>query len=152
MSVVRRVLFPLFGLGHYDYGIMRYRYPMQFAQHASPFLVRGGSDLRIRFLPRGTRPPSSVADLEARLAEAQLQDLQLQLQPHFLFNALIYHFVTTMSAVLTRCWHDSAICSGAHCRQDIPQEVPLEQELALVKSYIAIDWRSDLETIYGLNS
>src|ERR1700761_5350405 len=37
MSIVRSALAPLFGLGHYDYGIMFYRYPMEFAQHVLLF-------------------------------------------------------------------------------------------------------------------
>jgi hypothetical protein len=33
MSFSRHLLAPAFGLGPYDYGIMFYRYPMEFAQH-----------------------------------------------------------------------------------------------------------------------
>ncbi|MBD5656156.1 MAG: hypothetical protein IAI50_13415, partial [Candidatus Eremiobacteraeota bacterium] len=32
MSLSRAVIFPLAGLGHYDYGVMLYRYPMEAAK------------------------------------------------------------------------------------------------------------------------
>ena len=53
-----------------------------------------------------------ASQLETRLAEAQLQALQRQLHPHFLFNtlnaisALMHHDVEAAD----RCWPGSAIC------------------------------------------
>jgi two-component system, LytTR family, sensor kinase len=88
MSVVRKVLSPLFGLGPYDYGIMRYRYPMEFAQHVLLFWSGVGAIYAFDSYREARDRQVASADLEARLAEAQLQNLQLQLQPHFLFNAL----------------------------------------------------------------
>src|SRR5215831_17817888 len=79
--ISRSTLYPLFGLGSYDYGIMIARYPMEFFHDAIAYVVIAGI---LYLFDRHVR----TAQLEARLAEARLQNLRLQLQPHFLFNAL----------------------------------------------------------------
>lgn len=84
----RSAWYQLAGLGHYDYGRMAIRYPMEFANHiiiytliavlvtvASQFRAARARELR-------------TAQLEGDLAQAQLHNLRLQLNPHFLFNAL----------------------------------------------------------------
>jgi two-component system, LytTR family, sensor kinase len=140
MSVVRRLLAPLFALGQYDYGIMLYRYPMEFAQHVLLFWFAVGAIYTFDSYREARDRQLASADLEARLAETQLQNLQLQLQPHFLFNAL-----NTISSVM----YDDVRRADTMLAQlsDLlrrtlqtghSQEVPLEDELALVKSYIAI--------------
>jgi two-component system, LytTR family, sensor kinase len=140
MSVVRSLLSPLLGLGRYNYGIMRYRYPMELAQHvllfwfavATVYVFDSWREARDRQL--------ASAHLEARLAEAQLKNLQLQLQPHFLFNALntissvMYEDVRradTMLAQLSGLLRRTLRTGHSH-------EVPLEEELGLVRHYIAI--------------
>jgi two-component system LytT family sensor kinase len=140
MSVVRKVLSPLFGLGPYDYGIMRYRYPMEFAQHVLLFWSGVGAIYAFDSYREARDRQVASADLEARLAKTQLQNLQLQLQPHFLFNALntissvMYEDVRRADTMLARLSDllRRALLTGHS------QEVPLEEELALVKDYIAI--------------
>jgi two-component system LytT family sensor kinase len=77
----RVVLYPMFGLRQYDYGIMTARYPMEFfidvVAYSLMVIIVSLFDRQVR-----------AAHLEARLAEARLENLRLQLQPHFLFNAL----------------------------------------------------------------
>ena len=81
------------------------------------------------------------AQLEARLAEAQLQVLRLQLHPHFLFNTL--HTVSAlmhkdlraadrMLALLGDLLRDSFEKVGA-------QEVSLKQELGFLDRYLEIE-------------
>jgi signal transduction histidine kinase len=78
--------------------------------------------------------------LEARLAETRLQLLNVQLQPHFLFNTLntiaeivhddadkADHMITSLSDLLRR-----ALELGAS------QEIPLDRELDLLKRYLDI--------------
>ncbi len=77
----RSVLFPLFGLGRYDYGIMKARYPMEFFHDVIAYAVMVST---IYLFDRHVR----AAQLEGKLAQARLENLRLQLQPHFLFNAL----------------------------------------------------------------
>jgi len=84
----RVLLFPLAGLGAYDYGIMWYRYPMEFAVQAPDIAImvallhgwrwyRGQRDRELR-----------AVQLETELGRARLERLEAQLQPHFLFNTL----------------------------------------------------------------
>jgi signal transduction histidine kinase len=79
--------------------------------------------------------------LETRLIEAQLQTLQRQLQPHFLFNtlntiaALMHRDVEAADAMLARL--------GDLLRLSFEtlgvQEVALEQELDFLRQYVAIE-------------
>jgi signal transduction histidine kinase len=83
----------------------------------------------------------SASRLETRLMEAQLQSLQRQLQPHFLFNtlntisALIHRDVEAADAMLARL--------GDLLRLSFEnlgvQEVALEQELDFLRQYVAIE-------------
>jgi two-component system, LytTR family, sensor kinase len=140
MSVMRRALAPMFGLGQYDYGIMLYRYPMEFAQHVLLFWFAVGAVYAFDSYREARDRQVASADLEARLAEAQLQNLQLQLQPHFLFNALntissvMYDDVRRADTMLARL----SDLLRRTLQTGHSQQVPLEEELALVKSYIAI--------------
>jgi two-component system LytT family sensor kinase len=140
MRLSRHLLAPAFGLGPYDYGIMFYRYPMEFAQHVLLF----GAGAVIIYVVDSYRESRNrllaAADLEARLAEAQLQNLRLQLQPHFLFNAL-----NTISSVMHEDLNraDTMLAQLSDLlrrtlRVSHSQEIPLEDELSLLKLYIAI--------------
>ncbi len=83
----------------------------------------------------------AASRLETRLVEAQLQTLQRQIQPHFLFNtlntvsALMHRDVEAADAMLARL--------GSLLRQSIEtvdvQEVALEAELDFLEKYVAIE-------------
>lgn len=140
MAVTRSLLSPVLGFGTYDYGVMLYRYPMEFANHVIAFGVMLGAVYLVDFYREARRRQIATAELEAQLAQAQLQNLRLQLQPHFLFNAL-----NTISSVMHEDV-DRADTMLAHLSDLLrrtlhaghSQEVPLEEELALLKSYLAI--------------
>src|SRR6202011_5959385 len=78
---MRNALYPLFGLRRYDYGIMIARYPMEFFHDVIAYT------LMVSILYTFDRHVRT-AQLETKLAQARLENLRLQLQPHFLFNAL----------------------------------------------------------------
>jgi signal transduction histidine kinase len=81
-----------------------------------------------------------ASQLEARLAQAQLQVLKMQLHPHFLFNtlnaisALIHHDVEAADRMLARL--------GELLRLTLEnanaQEVPLRRELEMINPYLEI--------------
>ncbi len=82
-----------------------------------------------------------ASQLEARLAQAQLDALKMQLQPHFLFNTLnsisvlMSEDVTAARRMLTRLGdllRTSLENAGQH-------EVSLSQELGFLKSYLEIE-------------
>ena len=136
----REALFPLFGLGDYDYGRMPVRYAMELPKDVSVYVLafvlaalferyRASRDAELR-----------ARDLEARLARAQLQNLQAQLNPHFVFNALntissvMYEDVARadrmlagLSELLRRALH----ASHRH-------EVTLAEELEVLELYVEL--------------
>ena len=80
-------------------------------------------------------------ELEKRLAEARLMTLQMQLNPHFLFNAL--------NSVATLIHHDTKAADRMLVRlaellrltldNTSTQEIPLRAELALLERYLEIE-------------
>src|SRR5262250_903861 len=78
--------------------------------------------------------------METRLAQAQLQNLQLQLQPHFLFNALntissvMYEDVKRADAMLAQL----SDLLRRTLRHSNAQQVPLEEEIDTVRMYLRI--------------
>ena len=80
------------------------------------------------------------ADLQARLARAELTLLRQQLQPHFLFNAL--HTVSSLMEHDVPAAHRMVATLGDLLRASLDltarQEMPLREELAFVSSYLDI--------------
>ena len=138
--LAREALFPLFGLGDYDYGILRVRYAMELPKEISSYvLVFVIAGLFERYRTARDRE-LRTSELEARLARAQLHNLQAQLNPHFVFNALntissvMYedvdradHMLAGLSDLLRRALH----ASSRH-------EVTLAEELEVLGIYLDI--------------
>jgi len=82
-----------------------------------------------------------AAELEKRLAQARLQALQMQLNPHFLFNslhaisALVHKDADLADQMITRL---SDLLRYALESTDA-QEVPLRQELDFLRRYLEIE-------------
>jgi two-component sensor histidine kinase len=129
----RTALYPLFGLGPYDYGVMMARYPMEFFHDVIAYTLMVSL---IYLFDRHVR----TAHLEAQLAQARLENLRLQLQPHFLFNAL--------NAISSAVYDDprkadASIAALAELlRATITdadaQVVPLDRELATLERYLDV--------------
>ena len=81
LALSRAALFPLCGLGAYDYGRMPLRYFMEATTDILAFVMFVGT-------LSGIRVQRHLRARERDAATAQLRALSLQLQPHFLFNAL----------------------------------------------------------------
>jgi len=81
-------------------------------------------------------------ELERQLSSAHLRALQMQLEPHFLFNTL--NAVTTLMELDRR---EEALATLGHLntvlktvlKRDTPSKIPLVQELEIVESYLAIE-------------
>lgn len=113
---------------NFDYEMMTY-WAILFLSHAR----RYHDEVQARAL--------TASRLETRLIEAQLQNLQRQIQPHFLFNAL-----NTISALMHRdveAADDMLARLGSLLRQAIEtvdvQEVSLAEELDFLRKYVAIE-------------
>jgi two-component system LytT family sensor kinase len=88
MGKSRTILFPLFGLGAYDYGIQSLRFPMEFFFQAIHFVTVVGFIHFFLYHQRMRDREVRAARLETQLQRARLANLQAQLHPHFLFNTL----------------------------------------------------------------
>jgi two-component sensor histidine kinase len=129
----REAICQLAGLGHYDYGLMPLRYAMEF-----PSDVIGYSIIVISiYLFDNYR---ELREREVRLARAQLENLRLQLQPHFLFNALntissvMYEDPRTADVMLSRL----SDLLRLTLKNPDAQEVRLSDELANLDAYLKI--------------
>ena len=85
---LRSVLFPLAGLGAYDYGVMPLRYLMELPLQVVWIGILVAGIHAYDALEAARARELRAARLESSLARSQLRNLRLQLQPHFLFNAL----------------------------------------------------------------
>ena len=84
----RSVIFWWLNLGTYDYGIMSYRFIMEYSKQFVVFwiiyfLLRGA-----HYLKEKEEERHKAIELERELTNARLIALEKQLNPHFLFNTL----------------------------------------------------------------
>jgi signal transduction histidine kinase len=124
--LVRLAVFALCGLGVYDYGILWIRYFMELPMQLIIYAVIAGGTL--------------YWDNRQRAALLELENLRLQLQPHFLFN--------TLNMISSVVYEDPAKADEMLCRlseylrdalaKHPAQEVPLAEEIAAAKAYLAI--------------
>ncbi len=136
----RELIYHLLGWGTYDYGDMRYRF---FMEGQKQFIVYLGIYFLIRFInyARANRErDANAARLERELTEARLAALKMQLQPHFLFNALHMissHIEDDPKVAGAMVQHLSSFLR-ATLRSSAAQEVPLREEMDFLASYVEI--------------
>lgn len=140
MWALRTVAYPLFRLGSYDYGRMPLRYLMELPIQAIGFAVMALAIHAVDSFRAARAREVLAARLESSLAQAQLRNLRLQLQPHFLFNAL-----NTISSTMYRdpAAADEMIAQlaellRASLRTTQTDEVPLATELEVLEQYLGI--------------
>ena len=96
----------------------------------------------LHFQIRAQRDSMKALELEKQLSAAQLRALQMQLEPHFLFNTL-----NAITALVELGRQAEAIQMLAHLnvilkstlKRTAPEKVPLSQELEIVENYLAIE-------------
>lgn len=91
---------------------------------------------------RAQRDALKSSELQRQLSAAQLKALQMQLEPHFLFNTL--NAITTLvelgrqSEAAEMLGHLNVILKRT-LERTAPEKVPLSQELEIVENYLAIE-------------
>src|SRR5262245_51128393 len=140
MALSRKAVFRLAGMGEYDYGIMPIRYLMEMANYLL-FYMAGVTLIHLYDHYRESRERElRTAQLEAQLAQAELQSLQAQIHPHFLFNALntissvVYEDARAADTMIARLSDFLRHSVNASRRQ----EVTLEEELNFLTLYLDI--------------
>jgi two-component system LytT family sensor kinase len=134
----RTFLYRLLGWGLYDYGDMRYRFPMEAGKQLVAYVGVYAVTTILGYVGREGERELRAARLERELVEARLAILKTQLNPHFLFN--------TLHMIASHVRDPRAEAMIAHLsdflrltlRHSQAQEVPLETELDLLEPYLEI--------------
>lgn len=136
----RSALFPLLGLGPYDYGRMPIRYAMEFPTDVISYaFVMVLVTLFARYREARDRE-LRLAHVESELSRVRLESLEGQLRPHFLFNALntissvMYEDVKLADSLLTRL----ADLLRHTLEQPGGTEVALGEEIETLELYLGI--------------
>jgi len=138
MALSRHFVFPLVGQGPYDYGIMFYRYPMEFSNDLVSYTVFVTVFYFFERLRIAQAQQLAAAELQTKLVQAQLENLRLQLQPHFLFNTLntissvMYEDVRAADAMITQLGDLLRLT----LRASRTHEIPLAEELEITRLYL----------------
>ncbi len=138
MALSRHYIFPLLGQGPYDYGIMFYRYPMELSNDLISYTVFVVVYYYFERLRIAQAQQLAAAKLQTELAQAQLENLRLQLQPHFLFNTLntissvMYEDVRAADAMITQLGDLLRLALQA----SRTHEIPLAEELEIARLYL----------------
>jgi hypothetical protein len=96
----------------------------------------------VQYQIRAQRDAMKALELEKQLSLAHLRALQMQLEPHFLFNTL--NAITTLvelgrqKEAAEMLAHLNVILKSTLTRTT-PEKVPLSQELEIVENYLAIE-------------
>jgi hypothetical protein len=96
----------------------------------------------VQLQTRAQRDAMKALDLERQLSAAHLRALQMQLEPHFLFNTL--NAITALvelgrqKEAAEMLSHLNAMLKST-LKRTTPEKVPLGQELELVENYLAIE-------------
>jgi signal transduction histidine kinase len=137
----RHALYALFDLGRYEYGHFGYRvlmeYHKQFLHYWAVYAVLRG----VAYYRQSREQERAAAalelktsELQRRLAEAQLQGLRSQLNPHFLFNTLNM-ISSVMYENVDRADHMIAALSRMlrmSLEENVKPQVPLRRELEFI--------------------
>ena len=156
MYTVRTPLYRWFDLGDYAnlYGILGYRFMMEyFKQFVLYWVFYGGYTLFQQFREQHFQK-IRTAQLEEQLTKARLQALQMQLNPHFLFN--------TLNAISGMMYEDldaadrMMVNLGDMLRSTFQiktEKHALEQEVGLLEHYLKImkiRFKDKLETTISI--
>jgi len=136
----RQLIYDVLGWGTYDYGAMRYRFVME-GQKQLIIYIALYCGLRFLAYARANRERDAAASrLESELTESRLSVLKMQLQPHFLFNALnmIASHVSDEPEIATAMIEHLSNFLRATLRASASQEVPLREEIEFLGSYLAV--------------
>ena len=136
----RTLLFRMLGWGHYDYGHLGYRFVMEYEKQFAIYWGIYGVVTLVAFAHESRERELQASRLEKQLAEARLSALKMQLNPHFLFNALnmissyVYEDARTAEKMITKLSDllRLTLNDADH------QEVPMQKEIEFLDAYLAI--------------
>jgi signal transduction histidine kinase len=136
----RVLLFRLLGWGEFDYGLMRYRFLMEYQKQLLSYCIVYSVVVFVGYVRLNRANELRAAALHSQLSEARLEALKMQLNPHFLFNTLNMisaHVHDDPDRADTMISHLSDFLRGT-LRHTERQEIRLDEELRLLRPYLEI--------------
>lgn len=88
MTITRKILYSLFNMGIYHPGDYFYRYLMEYHKQFLAYWFFYAVYMLFKAIHENERQKFRAVQLEEQITKARLQALQMQLNPHFLFNTL----------------------------------------------------------------
>jgi hypothetical protein len=140
LALGRRAIFATLGMGVYDYGLMRWRYPMELPSDVLGYLTLIGILTFMRVQVSARETDRRVAAMARDAVQARVESLTLRLQPHFLFNALntisatLYTDPVAADLMISHLGDllRHALRAGEH------QQIAIGEELEVLRAYLAI--------------
>lgn len=111
-----------------------------FARNALMYVLVTGVSVAVRMTSGWYRAEAARKDLEHRQAEAELQNLRSQINPHFLFNTLnnIYSLIQLDSSKAQTAVHDLSNLLRYVLYGGSRPEVPMNEEMAFIREYVEL--------------
>lgn len=136
----RSALWPALGWGRYDYGELRFRFPMEYPKQLMAYIIIYAGVAGFAWMRQTREQDRRAEELERQLVEARLSALKMQLNPHFLFNTLnvISNFVHENPGKADTMLADLSDFLRLTLSDTDAQEVPLEKELRFLNAYLGI--------------
>jgi len=134
----RTFAFRMLNWGEYDYGLMRYRFLMEYQKQFLAYCLIYLAVAVLAYVRRGRERELQAAALRTRLSEARLSALKMQLNPHFLFNTLnmISSFTHSEPRKADAMISNLSDLLREALRHSDAQEVTLDQELRALQPYL----------------
>lgn len=140
MTIIRSSLYPVLGFGTYDPGEMLYRFAMETAKFSPGFWFFYFGYLTYTKNKEKQKKALELIALQKELAEAKLESLKNQLNPHFLFNTL--NIVSSIMYEDTKKADSLLADLSEFIRYNLSledsQTVSLRQEITITQKYIDI--------------
>ncbi len=136
----RLAVFWALGWGRYDYGHLPTRYPMEFFSDFIVWTAIASFVLLFDHYRKARAEELRRSQLEGALVRAELQALRLQIEPHFIFNAL--NAIATAIYEAPRHAEEMIGALGNLLRRSLSEaqspEITLAGEVSLLEDYLAI--------------
>lgn len=136
----RTLLFQLLGWGTFDYGRIGVRFLMEYQKQLIMYWFLYSVVALVSSMRKAREREVQASQLERQLAEARLNTLKMQLNPHFLFNTLnmISSYVYEDARTADRMIASLSDLLRLTLSQADRQEVALDKELEFLDAYLAI--------------
>lgn len=140
MYLSRCLIYRLGNLGTYDYGLVGYRFLMEYTHQFFAYWIIFGIFIFIQKIQESQMQQLKTAQLQQQLTQARMKALQMQLNPHFLFNTLnmISTTVYENPKAADKMIADLSDLLRITLKRGKKGEHSLKEELEITEFYVAI--------------